>query len=495
MPFIAICESWVKPFISDGQLHIDNYSIYRADRESSNNGGVLLYIHNSITIDISSSFDDDVCSVIICLSKSRKCIIASVYRPPGADDQSFANVIEFIQSFIDKHRNNNLNLYSTIIFGDFNFPGITWSDSSFRFPNSSNLSLSAFKSFIIKNFFTQYVNDCTRKCNVLDLFLTDNPAFVDLVRVEDCSYSDHNLIKIYTSFFTTVRDIAPTTKSRGGLGLDFSRFNLNKANWDNINKDLSCLNWNRIIDLPINDFPQNFRDAVFSVLKKHCQIINFDSKKKTFLNKNISKTSRKISKLKNKIKYSDCTVSNRKKSFSAISNLLIRKRQLFLEHMLFQEAKATRKIKWDSKYFFKYVNRHKKVSLNGPRIIIDKEENTVTDAKQIADLFQDQFKSVFSTPFNSNQLCNYSFNFTPVQSSIKFLELTQKDIVDAINEIRSSSSCPKSDIPAIVFKSCKFSLSLPLMLFWRKSFGCGKVPTLYKTQIIIPLHKKGPKTF
>ena len=160
VPFIAVFESWVKSFISDGQLHIDNYSIYRADRELSRNGGVLLYIHNSLTIDTFSSFNDDICSVIMCLSKSRKCIIASVYRPPGACDQSFANVIKFIESFIDE-QTNDVDKYSTIIFGDFNFPSITWSNSCFRFPNSSNLSLDVFKKIIFKKFLNQYVNHPT----------------------------------------------------------------------------------------------------------------------------------------------------------------------------------------------------------------------------------------------------------------------------------------------------------------------------------------------
>ena len=60
--------------------------------------------------------------------------------------------------------------------------------------------------------------------------------------------------------------------------------------------------------------------------------------------------------------------------------------------------------------------------------------------------------------------------------------------------MKSSSSCPKQDIPAKVLKECKHSLSTPLKLFWNKSFIHGKIPQWYKTQIIIPLHKKGPKS-
>ena len=181
VPFIAITESWVKPCISDG-------------REVSKNGGVLLYVHNSIIIDTSSTYDDNVCSAVICLSKSRKCIISSVYRPPGSSDASFKNLVNFIQKFFYTH--NNTSEYSTLIFGDFNLPNIHWDELNYCFPKCLNLCLEAFKNFIDNNFLVQYVHNCTRKTNILDLFLTDNPNFVDCVKVRNCSYSDHNLVNI-----------------------------------------------------------------------------------------------------------------------------------------------------------------------------------------------------------------------------------------------------------------------------------------------------------
>ena len=64
----------------------------------------------------------------------------------------------------------------------------------------------------------------------------------------------------------------------------------------------------------------------------------------------------------------------------------------------------------------------------------------------------------------------------------------------AINEIKSTSSCASYDIPAKVLKECKTTLCTPIRLLWEKSFNTGQIPTFYKSQIIIPIHKKGPKT-
>ena len=60
--------------------------------------------------------------------------------------------------------------------------------------------------------------------------------------------------------------------------------------------------------------------------------------------------------------------------------------------------------------------------------------------------------------------------------------------------MKPTSGCASFHIPAKVFKECKQTLSIPLTLFWQKSFTSGHIPKEYKTQHIIPKHKKGDKT-
>ena len=120
--FVALAESWLKSHISDAQLKIDNYNIFRSDRKVSKNGGVLLYIHHKIIIDSFSSFDDDTCSAVVCLSTKSRCIISCIYRPPNSGRDSFSNVLNFISQFINL--NNNLDKLQCFLFGDFNFPSL-----------------------------------------------------------------------------------------------------------------------------------------------------------------------------------------------------------------------------------------------------------------------------------------------------------------------------------------------------------------------------------
>ena len=158
-----------------------------------------------------------------------------------------------------------------------------------------------------------------------------------------------------------------------------------------------------------------------------------------------------------------------------------------------EEKRAVSKIKLDTKFFFKYANRRRSTS-SSPSILVDENLNTVCDPKIIADMFQDKFKSIFSIPFSDSDINSYKNLDLRVEFPFPPLNLTQQHIISAINKMKGSSSCAKTDIPAKIFKECKYSISKPLKLFWEKSLMLGKVPTSYKNQTIIPIHKKGPKT-
>ena len=51
LQFIAITETWLKSYITDGQIDIEHYNVSRSDRSTrTGRGGVLLYSHESVPI-------------------------------------------------------------------------------------------------------------------------------------------------------------------------------------------------------------------------------------------------------------------------------------------------------------------------------------------------------------------------------------------------------------------------------------------------------------
>ena len=487
-PFIAISESWLKPHITDAQLHLDNYHVFRADRIGPKNGGALLYILDTIPINESESFDDGTCSCVACVSSTRKCIIVSFYRPPNSGPKSFENILNLLDKFIIKfNHDNRLNL---IIFGDYNFPGVNW-DTGQKFScATAPTCFSIFKSFINKHFLTQHITQNTRKSNVLDLFLTDARHFVRLIKINQTPLSDHNIITIYTSFFNELKQT--TTLDSGSLDIDtrdFTKLNLKTSNVKNIKKQLSETNWDSLINCPINDFPERFSNKIYAILQKYTKRKTKSYKSHDY--KKILTTNRKIRKLNKKIHIcADNQVTQKLKN--RLNSLQEHKIKLLLLKQYNKENAAIRKIKSDPKYFFKYIKHFQKTPFS-PNILVNKNNETITDPKSIADTLQKHFQSVFSNPDNEPVITQTRSATTPKYPLSSELNATKADFIAAIDEIKNSSACAKENIPPAVFKIYKDILAIPLLKFWTKSFNTGQIPQQYKNQTITPVHKKGPK--
>ena len=119
VPFIALTETWLKPYINDSQLDIDNYNISRCDCSTRVGGGVLLYSHESLPITSFETFDDKICQALLCKFDTAEIIIWVLYRPPDAPISSFKAFLEIIAYYISDHES-----YETCLLGDFNFPMI-----------------------------------------------------------------------------------------------------------------------------------------------------------------------------------------------------------------------------------------------------------------------------------------------------------------------------------------------------------------------------------
>ena len=56
------------------------------------------------------------------------------------------------------------------------------------------------------------------------------------------------------------------------------------------------------------------------------------------------------------------------------------------------------------------------------------------------------------------------------------------------------STYPTDGVPAILLKSCKKELSLPLYYFWRSSLDSGEIPHELLLVLISPIHKGGSRS-
>ena len=110
---ISINETRLCSSITDSEVEIPGYTVFRKDR-SRNAGGVAVYIKNDLSpshIEINSPTE---CMYVKLSCDHRNIVFGSVYRPPSAN----AEYYEHIFHDIDYVFSLNMEL---IIAGDFNF--------------------------------------------------------------------------------------------------------------------------------------------------------------------------------------------------------------------------------------------------------------------------------------------------------------------------------------------------------------------------------------
>ena len=495
VPIIVFLESWLKGHISDAQVSIPNYEIVRQDRRKRAHGGVIMYIQNSLPISDVSTYDDDTCEAVICTVKCINTKVAAVYRPPNTSVDSFENLLKFLHKELNSGDTDKFTEF--IILGDFNFPDIKWEGNRvYSKENSTNKSETLLLQFMENNLLSQYITQPTREKNILDLFLTNNPNLYLQSSSEKTSRpkSDHNIVSIQTTYdlnsnpkaFSDNVQFTPHT---------FRSLNFQKADFDQLNLQLKSIDWDHLKSIcPMEDFPELFRLTVLQVCMEHCPTKSKQSSKvnpHTRHRNTLRRRKRKVKPQIEAISQKNPTSPKLVKLKAELYDLDRKISESITKQNLEAETKAIAKIIENPRYFFSYAKRHaKRKSTVGP--LTNNDKNLEDDPKKMADILQGQYSSVFSDPKSSKKKCPCLKNLN-IQKTLSEIEITTDKIVKAIDEIGIDAACGEDDIPAIVLKNCKLSLSHPIMLIWKESFEHGYIAKQFKNQIITPVHKKASK--
>ena len=178
IPFFALVETWLQPHITDSQVEIKDYCVLRTDRkptERTKNGGVALYIHNTLSYTHTVHFDTCDIQLVMTYINSEKLIIGSVYKYKSTTE-NFKKLLKFMKDYIE-NINESANV---LIMGDFNFPQIKWPEGYIKTgqPSNGNTSAHHLLEFIHEQLLKQYVEIPTRLNNTLDLIFSNNNELV-----------------------------------------------------------------------------------------------------------------------------------------------------------------------------------------------------------------------------------------------------------------------------------------------------------------------------
>ena len=179
---IGITESWANKDITNAELGLEGYVMFRKDRIGRRGGGVLLYIKDTIpAYEVQLQEEADCNEAIWCnlVTGHTAVIIGVVYRCPNITKQNNEKIHNAI---------NEVSKGDCIIMGDFNHGYIKWDTLQ-----STGVEDSTFLCLGQDNFLTQHVFEPTRAARVLDVVLSSQKEFVDNVEIQEpLGSSDHN---------------------------------------------------------------------------------------------------------------------------------------------------------------------------------------------------------------------------------------------------------------------------------------------------------------
>jgi hypothetical protein len=139
--------------------------------------------------------------------------------------------------------------------------------------------------------------------------------------------------------------------------------------------------------------------------------------------------------------------------------------------------------------YTKYVNsKTKSRTPVGP--LVTKEKKIVTDNKEMAEILNQFFYSVFTKE---------DLSYIPeaevesVKRIMRPVHVTKLEVEKKIRNLRREAAAGPDGISPRLLKDFKTVLSVPLEILFNKSLSKGEVPRDWREANVTPIYKKGPK--
>ena len=127
---LCLCETWLTTEISDAELFLQNYTLYRSNRSakegSTSHGGTMVAIKSSISSEEIQTDYDNIGSIAACqvsLGNLSLCIVC-VYSPPH-DSKYTYTICDFEQLFLFLKKQQKAH-DELIVYGVLNLDQINW---------------------------------------------------------------------------------------------------------------------------------------------------------------------------------------------------------------------------------------------------------------------------------------------------------------------------------------------------------------------------------
>lgn len=155
---MVLSETWLRCTVSDPEVALDDYNLFRIDR-NTRGGGVAIYSRARTVLKAVSGYKSfEFLALKVSIAQNNSIVVVCIYRPPAAPSSAINEIGDLLAPFTDSE---------LIVLGNFN---LNWLSSASEYLKEvcDNIHLS------------QLITDPTRpnfkdpfKSSLLDLILTN----------------------------------------------------------------------------------------------------------------------------------------------------------------------------------------------------------------------------------------------------------------------------------------------------------------------------------
>jgi exonuclease III len=477
---LCLCETFLNNTFSNNELFIENFKMFRKDRDA-HGGGLVIYIKDDLhcieRIDLENSSVESLW-LEVKQSNSKSFLLSYVYRPPSSR-------VQWLEDFTNMIVNSPLDEKECIVMGDFNFDLI-------NLDSSSKSWLEVMESVR----FSQLVQTPTRvtktSTTLIDHAFSNTPSNVSCVTVPFYAISDHYPVCL-------TRKIS-SNYNKGPVHKTITYRSMKNFDETNFLTDLSNQPWSllELYDDSPDDSIDMFLDLFNSVLNKHAP-------QKTKRVKRVSQPSWFSHEILEAIKTRDKfhkarDTINYKEWRQIVKDLIISAKKRFYQDTISSNKHNPKRL-WNSLNELSGRSQHPQTNY-----INDENDEPIIDPKTSANVFNDHFCSVFQSlrvnhhlqqndvDESSNQsFSNITTNLQDQSPQFIIPPVSLSFVESQLKSLDTGKSTGSDGISARFLKLSATIIAPILTNIYNCSIKTGLFPQTFKKAKVKPIHKKGSK--
>lgn len=457
--------------IENESIFIDGYNVpYRKDN-TSNSGGLLIYVashlHSNQLNDFNTLLPESIWIQI--RDQTKHYLICNVYRKPNSAVEFWERLNVSIEKAFEISKN-------IILVGDINEDQLN--------PNNHKL-----KDILFLNDMSNVINTPTRVCPTSNTLLDPIAIASSIHCCNSGIFQTDKQISDHFATYAFFRADLPQNMQYKRLVWNYKRSDFELLNHKISNTDWSFLHNGNIND-SVNQFTEKFLDLAKSCIPTYLATIR--PKDKPWFNSELRRMSRKRDRQKHiALKTSKVVDWNHYRALrNRVNNMKKHAKELFfnnLEYNLNDMKYNNLRQYWKT---IRLLINNKPDNSTIPSLITETNTFVFSDVDK-ANVLNDYFASVSSVDDSQATLPEFTLR---TDQSLNEINILEQDVIDVLENLVINKAAGPDGISHKLLKETAKSISKPLTILFNKSIHSETYPSLWKKANVIPLFKKGDKS-